>query len=194
MIVGWDLAPRKCGWCAGDGSKVPLAGGFRLPGIGSNFGELLEALRVGVETVHDRFEPDVVMIEGAILPSGHGTAVMGSTEQRRIQMAQGPFVEWLILDRARRRQRAIICQEADPYEVKYALTGSKRPGRNSDEQKAAMVAAAEKIGVSLPAQKVDGREDAADAVGAWLVGVRYHAKTYLPHWDRLVFSRRGALL
>jgi hypothetical protein len=194
LIIGWDLAPRKCGWCAGDGASVPLAGGFRLPGIGDNIGQLLDELKQQVDVIHNRFDPDVVMFESPILPSGHGPAVMGSLDQRRVQMSQSAFLEWLVLDRARRLGRHIICEEADVYEVKYALTGRKRPGKTSQEQKDAMVAAALKIGVSLPIHKIDGREDAADAVGAWLVGVRYHAKKYLPEWDRRVWSPKGALL
>lgn len=194
MIVGWDLAPRKCGWCAGDGSAVPRAGGFRLPGLDADIGRLLEALRVEVEKVHDEFRPDVVMFECPILPNGHGTAVMGSLEQRRVQMSQSAFLEWLVVDRERREGRRIVCQEADVYDVKYALTGRKRPGKTSEEQKRAMVAAALRLGIELPELKVEGREDAADAVGAWLVGVRYHAKQFLPAWDRRVFAPRGALL
>lgn len=192
-IFGLDLAPRKCGWCAGDGSVIPTAGGFRLPGVQSTFGELLELLRIEIDPLLVRFDPDVVMIEEAILPTGgfrgDGRAAMGTTEQRRIQMAQGPFVEWLALKHADRRGRPIIIEEASPFDVKYALTGNKKADKDTD-----MVPAAERLGIVLPKLKVEGREDAADAAGAWLVGVRLYAKEYLAAWDRRVFAPRGALL
>lgn len=192
MILGLDTAPRKCGWCVGDGSIVPTAGGFRLRSEMCDLGELLEEMKVRLDPILDRYRPEVVIYESPILPGnrrkGDDGPVVGSVEQRRAQFSQGAFVEWLCL------KRGIICVEADPFEVKMALTGSKRPGRTSQEQKDAMVAQALKLGVSLPAAKVDGREDAADAVGAWLVGVRNYAKPFLAAWDRRVFSPRGALL
>lgn len=187
MIVGLDLAPRKCGWCAGDGSTTPIAGGFRLLSALNDGAGLLEETRRGIVTVFDRFRPTVVMYESPILPNnrrrGAQGPVVGTVDQRRAQFAQGYFVEWLCL------QRGIHCEEATVAEVKAALTGNPRADKDKD-----MVPAALKLGIVLPELKVDGREDAADAVGAWLVGVRCHAKQFLPAWDRRVHSPRGGLI
>jgi Holliday junction resolvasome RuvABC endonuclease subunit len=184
MLMGFDLAPRKCGWCAGTGEVVPTAGGFRLPGLDADLGYLMDALKERVEPLLDLYRPTQVIYESPILPAGprFKASVMGSLEQRRAQFGQGAFFEWLC------RQRSIPCVEASVWDVKQALTGSK--GADKDQ----MVAAALRLGVRLPDLMVEGREDAADAVGAWLVGVRHYAKQYLPDWDRRVHSRRGALL
>lgn len=194
MLLGLDLAPRKCGWCVGTGETIPLAGGFRLHSPLEDLGGLLEETRAGVWAVVERFQPEVIVYESPILPSSGGQAAMGSTDQRRAQFSQGAFVEWLCLAERLRTGWGPLCQEEDVYAVKYALTGSKRPGKTSQAQKDAMVAAAERLGVKLPALKADGREDAADAVGAWLCAVRVHAPQHLPAWDQRVFKSRGALL
>lgn len=190
VIGGFDLAPRKCGWCFGDGSAIPTAGAFRLLNkLDDDLGRMLEEFRVATDHLLDRYRPGVVMIEKPILP-GSGEfkhQVMGSLLQRRAQFCMGPFLEWMCL------RRGIICQEADPSWVKAALGVSRKDG-DSKAQKRAMVAAAEKLGIRLPKTLDDGREDAADAVGCWKVGVRYHAPQFLPAWDRKVFAPRGALI
>jgi Holliday junction resolvasome RuvABC endonuclease subunit len=187
MILGLDLAPKKAGWCAGDGSCNPTTGGFRLPGLSDDYAMLLERLRWHVEPLLSHYDPDVVLIESPILPARRGSAIMGSLAQRRVQFAQGPFVEWLVARHAVKRGRGIICEEAEVHDVKLALSGQKWA------DKAEMVRCAERLGIVLPAALADGREDAADAVGVWLVGVRHHAKQHLAAWDQRIYGRRGLL-
>lgn len=182
MIVAFDLAPRKCGWVAGSGATIPTAGGFRLTHDLEDLGGCLEALRQEVASVFARFRPSIVLYEEPILPMSGGKSVVGSLAQRRLQFAQGAFLEWMSLD------RGVRCREVSVFDVKQALAGTKRA------EKPDMVAMATRLGVRLPAQKVDGREDAADALGVWLVGVRFYAKQFAPDWDRRVWSPRGAML
>jgi hypothetical protein len=160
-----------------------------------DLGGLLEETHAGVSAVLTRFKPAWVLYESPILPTSGGRSVVGTTEQRRAQFAQGAHVEWMCL-RIRDRALGLLgvsgwaveCREANVYDVKQALTGSK--GADKDQ----MVAGALRLGVTLPETKVDGREDAADAVGAWLVGVRHYAKEFAPAWDRRVYSPKGGLL
>ncbi len=188
MILAFDLAPRKCGWVAGDGSKVPDAGGFRIPGVGDDLGELLDVLDSHATRLFDRYQPTRTIQEAPILPSQYGDdpatrgSVMGSLLQRRGQFCMGPHIEFMS------RRRGVAYHECDIYDVKQALTGSKKA------QKPDMVRMALKLGVTLPELLVEGREDAADALGVWLVGVRFYAKEFAPAWDRRVYSPLGALL
>jgi hypothetical protein len=77
---------------------------------------------------------------------------------------------------------------ASVYEVKEALTFSKQA------KKLEMIASAERMGVTLPARMNQGRADAADAVGAWKVGIQRHAPQHLSLWDRALYQRKGSLL
>ena len=52
----------------------------------------------------------------------------------------------------------------------------------------------EKVGVKLPATKTEGREDAADACGAWKCGVRMFARRHLQALDARIYGSRGAML
>ena len=184
MLLGVDLAPRKCGWCAGDGSTIPLAGGFRLSADISDLDGVLEETRGFLTVILERFRPAAVMIESPILPGSHGSGpVMGSLAQRRAQFGQNAFVRWLV-----RYGNGIPCAEVDLWQIKDALTGNKRA------EKGDMVLAAERLGIVLPEALANGREDAADAVGAWLVLLRQHDKNLSQQWDRRIHSPRGAKL
>lgn len=184
MLLGLDLAPRKCGWCAGPGRDIPLAGGFRLTSDLNDLEGLLEETRTYLDVIITRFRPTAVMIESPILPGSQGAGpVMGSLAQRRAQMGQNAFVKWLV-----RYGHDIPVAEIDLWQIKLALTGSKQA------EKADMVKAAEKAGIVLPSVLADGREDAADAVGVWLCLLRQQDKTLSADWDRRIFSTRGALL
>lgn len=84
------------------------------------------------------------------------------------------------------RRRGIECSEVTVDDVKKALAGFSAAGKLD------MVAAAEKIGLTLPAGKK--REDAADAFGAWLLLLRHHSRPNADRFDRALWGRRGVLL
>lgn len=186
MLLGLDLAPRKCGWCAGDGRSVPEVGGFRILSDLEDLAGVLEETRVNLVPILQRFKPTAVMIECPILPAnrqrGAGGPVVGSLAQRRAQFAQNGFAEWLIVS------SGIECFEDDLWAIKDALTGNKFATKDD------MVSMALRLGVKLPNVLADGREDAADAVGAWLLLLRGHDKSLAAEWDRRLYGSRGALL
>ena len=192
MLLGLDLAPRKCGWCAGDGATIPTAGGWRLESDMEDLDGVMEETRAPLLVLLRRFQPTAVLYESPILPTnrwkGAAGPVVGSTSQRRAQFAQGAMVEWTCGQLRREEGWDITCSEMPLWDLKAALTGDKQATKEH------MVAMALKLGIVLPAALVDGREDAADAVGAWLLLLRHHDKDRAAAWDRKIFTPRGALL
>ncbi len=85
-------------------------------------------------------------------------------------------------------KRGISCAEEEVRTIKRELSGSTKASKDD------MVRAAEKVGVRLPTALSDGREDAADAFGCWLLGLRHQDRTLSARWDRVLYSSRGALL
>lgn len=179
VLMGLDLAPRKCGWCAGHGAIRPTAGGFALPAVGDDMGYLLDEFDFYLQAILARFYPEAVVYEAPILPGG---GARGSLIQRRGQFCMGPYLELVC------RRRGIQCREADPKRIKMALAG------DSTADKDAMVAMAERLRITLPSTKAEGREDAADAVGAWLVAVAEFSPLHLPLWDKARYQTRGGLI
>lgn len=85
----------------------------------------------------------------------------------------------------------IPCHEIDLRTIKRELTG------DSFAPKSAMVKTARRCGITLPGGSYEGRvlaEDAADAFGAFVVGVRHYDKGASAHWDRAIYGQRGGLL
>jgi Holliday junction resolvasome RuvABC endonuclease subunit len=73
--------------------------------------------------------------------------------------------------------------------LKRELAGFSRAAKED------MVATALKVGIKLPETKDGGQEDAADAVAAWLTGIRAYARRDVRDaWDRRLHSPRGMLL
>jgi hypothetical protein len=86
------------------------------------------------------------------------------------------------------RDWGVVCEEEAFGVIKRSLAGF------AGAKKADMVFAADKMGVELPKLPAHGREDAADAVGIWLVAIQHYARQHLAHWDQVLYSARGALL
>lgn len=186
MILALDLASRKCGWCAGRGDAIPVAGAFVLDQHGDDLGAMLVQLEDNLSALINRFQPTLVCFEAPILPTGgrkgDGGAVMGSLLTRRKLMSIPAFLEYLC------KKRSIPCAEDSVEAIKKELGGSFSASKED------MVSAALKCGVQLPATQAAGREDAADAFGCWVLALRHTDKALSTRWDRLLYSSRGALL
>jgi hypothetical protein len=176
VITGLDIATRLTGWCVGSGADTPKAGAWQFPQVHEEYGQLIDLFDRALETHVELYRTTTFIYESPILTrTDHLQTV------RKIY-GMGTHLEFFA------RRKGIRCVEEDLRKIKLELGGSFRSG------KADMVAAAEKLGIALPKTQAAGREDAADAAGAWLVGVRHYARRYQEQWDRLLYSSRGALL
>lgn len=185
MILSLDLATRLTGFCAGSGEVVPVADAFKMAQHGDDIGAMLDELDRNVGILLERFRPVLVVYEAPILPSGGGKGggnVMGSTLIRRKLFNLGGHVEWMC------HTRGIRCAEESVKAIKRELAGHTKASKGD------MVAAATKVGVRLPEAVIAGREDAADAFGVWLLGLRHQSPALSARWDKLLWSSRGALL
>lgn len=175
MLIGFDLATRKSGWCAGTGEAVPDVGAILLPQVDADLGMMLDLFDQRVAVLIDRFKPTHFIYEAPILLRSDKLLTV------RKLYALGAHLEFMA------RRAGILCCEESLKALKIELAGR----RNAD--KADMVAAALKVGVKLPDTLADGREDAADAFAAWLIGVRCYARPHSAAWDRRLWSSRSAL-
>lgn len=185
MILALDLATRLTGFCAGDGSKAPTCSAFKMEQHGENIGAMLNELDQNFVALFRRFMPDLVLYEAPILPQGRKGdkgAVVGSLLIRRKLFALGSHLEFFC------HRQGVQCAEAEVRTIKKELAGHTKASKDD------MVTAATKCGITLPATVAAGREDAADAFGLWLLGLRHTNRELSARWDRVLWSSRGALL
>jgi Holliday junction resolvasome RuvABC endonuclease subunit len=186
VILTLDTSSRKNGYCAGDGTTIPVASAFILDQHEEDIGAMLEQFDANVSLLFQRFQPTVCVFESPILPSGGGKGdkgpVMGSTLTRRKLFNVAGHFEWMC------HTRGIPCGEEEARTIKKELAGSRKADKED------MVAAALKCGIVLPPTQAAGMEDAADAFGLWLIGLRKTNRELSARWDRLLYSSRGALL
>lgn len=174
MILAFDLATKRCGWCAGRGDKLPAAGAFIL-------GEREDLGRMGVEVkrhvlaLHNRFPADHWVIEAPLLTPHdqlwtleriYGVAFLVHTLGASLGIATHR-VHW--------------------SSVKSEFAGVK--ARKQD-----MISMCEALGIALPETLEGGKADAADAVGVWKVGLRLFAPQMMTAIDGAVHRRRGGLI
>lgn len=186
MILTLDTSSRKNGYCAGDGTTIPVASAFILDQHGEDIGAMLDQFDTNVNLLLQRFQPTVCVFESPILPSGGGKGdkgpVMGSTLTRRKLFNVTGHFEWMC------HTRGIRCGEEQAKTIKKELAGHGNASKDD------MVAAAQKCGVVLPPTQAAGMEDAADAFGLWLIGLRKTNRTLSERWDKKLWSARGSLL
>lgn len=183
MIAGIDIGPALTGWCVGSGADTPLAGAWAFPDFGVRYGALVNALDVQVNALFDQHAVTSVAYEAAILrTSARGGRFTDNLHWLTQRLGMDAHLEWMC------EVRGIPCKAVDLRLIKGRLAG------DAHASKADMVKAAVRLGVALPAKKDDGREDAADAFGAWLWGVHEFAPNHLTVWDQRLLSRRGGLL
>lgn len=181
IVVGWDLATRRCGWCAGsiEGTELPTADAILLPHVGGDIGRMLKLFEQRVRLIHQRFPADVWVFEAPIITKRD----LGQLDVVRKLYAIAGFLEWL------GPELRVDVEEAGIAALKRELAGF------SKAQKEDMVAAAQKVGITLPETKEAGQQDAADAFAAWLCGMRAYARRDVrDFWDRRLHSPRGMLL
>lgn len=190
ILLGLDLASRLTGWCVGDGSSVPACGAWSFPPVkaedGSHdFGLLLATLDEYLTNCHARRPFEAVSYEAPILvfqrrgPDG-AVARNDNLGTLRLLYPLGAFVEyWCHI-------RSIPCFEVSVQAIKKEVGGHRHAA------KADLVFVAERAGLKLPPGA--GREDAADAFGAWLCLLRHLHSARSADWDRRIYSPRGALL
>lgn len=176
-ILALDLATIRTGYCVGDGRSTPVCGAWIFPHVADDLGALALAYEDYLTAIMDAHRPDLVVYESPIL--------VGSRD-RLIVVRKLYGLGWgteLVCAR-----RGVPCMEAGLRRIKKELAGFS--GAAKDD----MVAAAVKLGIALPTTKAAGREDAADSVGAWLLGLRYADRATSALWDAKLWSSRGAML
>lgn len=192
IILGLDLATVS-GVCYGRPSTTPVATAVRAPSgsdeLGSFAAFYIRYFKTLLSQLHARAEPGekiLVNYEAPILPEKHYDKIKGkmtggtniSTTRRLHSM--GPMLEGICLIYSEEHDIEIDVRECHISSIKRELGGS------GGAAKPDLVFAARRAGISLP----EGNEaqDAADAFGAYLLAIRYHAPEHLPYWDRRVHS------
>jgi Holliday junction resolvasome RuvABC endonuclease subunit len=171
-IIGFDLSANWCGW-AHVGPESIEAGAFLLEAPTDDLGALAANLEQHVTILLDRLQPMHLSYEAPIMRKWDSLA-----DVRRI-FGLGMALEYFAL------ARGLPYTEVDLRRVKAVMTG------DSSAEKAAVAAAAESLGVSLPATKAKGRLDAGDAVGVALEAARLLAPALADPW---LAKLRGGLL
>jgi crossover junction endodeoxyribonuclease RuvC len=193
MILGLDVATR-CGWAYGDGSALPTFGTYEGLPCGDDLRPYFRAFRNWLRDLILRLKAEAeakgqtlrVIFEAPVFPKPFIKQVPG----RKPQIVQHASIK----DRRRLYGLVaiveLVCGDlgVNPYEepvqaLKQALTG------RGDAEKDDMVRAARKMGAAVQ------YHDEADAIAAWLIGVRIYHRKHLHHWDALLYGRgAGALL
>lgn len=198
MILGLDVATR-CGFAYGDGSAVPMTGHYQGEGAGDDLAPYFRAFRNWIHGLLIRLKKAAeedgqtlrVIFEAPVFPKpflkwAQGRPIIvqhASIVDRRRLYGLVSIVEMTCGD------LGIACYESSPGALKKELTG------RGDADKDDMVRAALKMGCRISQLPQGGYiHDEADAVAAWLVGVRHYAKKHREHWDRVLYSARGAML
>lgn len=189
FILGADLGSRLCGWCAGDGAGVPQVGSWVMPVIGNStegwdYGMLLAALEEAFLGLVTRLPPlDGVVFEAPIhIPKGPSRPYGDTLHKMRLLYPMGAFLEYLCGP----TRCDIPCHEVMVAEIKSEVTGN--PYAEKDD----LVGVAEACGLNLPSG--EARKDAADAWGAWLLGLRHYDPMRSAEWDSRIRAPRGGLL
>lgn len=175
--LGLDLAPTLCGFCVGDGRSTPYAAAWILKDHGPRLGALFCEFEDHLEALYRDWPFEWVCQEAPINPRR-----WDKLWTLRRTYGLGAVVErWCF-------RRGIPLIEADVRRVKAALSGHAGAGKPD------MVAAARRAGVELPKTKEAGREDAADGLGCWTVGMKDFDPATWAKWDAMLWRQRGALL
>jgi Holliday junction resolvasome RuvABC endonuclease subunit len=158
VLVGFDLA-TQVGWCAGDGSRLPVVDSFRLSATGADVGTYLLEARGYFRILLDRFEPAAVIYEAPV-------TMPNQTPEVTTKLHALPGVlEMECVERGVPRFKVY------PVTIKKCVTGS------GDAPKALVLATAKAAGVSAK------NKDEADAFGAWLHALRHYSPDLWPTWQ-----------
>jgi crossover junction endodeoxyribonuclease RuvC len=193
VILGLDVATR-CGWAYGDGSARPTFGHYEGEKCGDDLGPYFRAFRNWLHGMVTRLKALAeswgqtlrVIFESPVFPKPFLKTAPGrkpmivqhaSIKDRRRLYGLVSIVELVCGD------LGVLCYEEPVQALKQALTGK------GNAEKEDMVRAAKKMGCEVQVH------DEADAIAAWLIGVRIYHRQHLHQWDALLYGRgAGALL
>lgn len=159
MGIGFDLA-TQVGWCAGDGSRLPVVDSFKMPATGQDVGRYLLEARDYYRLLLVRFRPTWVVYEAPV-------SMPNQTPEVTTKLHALPGV------------LEMECVERQiPIHKIYPATIKMRVGGSGRAEKGAVMAAVRRAGMK-PKNK-----DESDACGAWLCGVRHYSPDLWPAWDQ----------
>ena len=189
MMLFLDTSSTLTGYAVGDGRVAPECGAWDFSDCGGDLGRLGLALSNRLRDIQRRTNFTYLGYESPLLivrnPNAPGAGRPTDTlDKLRMLMGFGMVAETWALKRGIRRR------EAAPVKIKKALTG------DSHAKKPAMVAAALRCGVTLPATDAAGRKDAADGFAGWYycLSLDHPDRAIREKWDRIVYTQaRGAL-
>ena len=184
ILLGMDLA-TSTGFAYARPHLTPICGSVRAPVTGGDLGafgafywRFLSNLIAELSSKLGEHENMVVIYEAPILPRQTRLATT-----RKLQ-ALGVILETVCALHAADSGKLIEVVETNLKSIKKELAGT------GGASKAMMVHAAKRAGISLPEE---GEEDAADAFGAFLMGVRHYATpTEAAYWDRRIWGGQSA--
>jgi Holliday junction resolvasome RuvABC endonuclease subunit len=178
-VLAFDLAPGSSGYCVGDGQGVPTAGAWRFPPLGDDLGALAAHMQDQAGALIREHQPDLVAYEAPILVTKgrHGGRSDTLADLRRIY-GLGVVLELTCV------RFGVRVAEVDLRRVKKVMTGDHQATKSQ------VVRAAMGLGIPLPTTKDEGREDAADAVGVWMIGLSEVDGSAAAPW----LARLGGLL
>lgn len=183
-----DPGSKRTGFAYGDGSRLPTVGAWGFPQAGVNYGQVLACLADALEAHIEQYRPDQLAYESPIVvfnqcykdASGQIRKRNDNLATLRKTIPLGPRIEEVCW------RRGIPCFETSIESVKKELSGAFRA------EKSVMVEAATKLGVVLPSGP--GAEDAADALGGWLLLLRLRDRAASVKFDQALYSARGTVL
>lgn len=181
MFSGLDLASRKSGWCVGAGDALPRCGAWEFVQAGNDLGRMLEMFDFALGQHIEQHRPDFIVYEAPIMVVNDRERGTDRLLTLRKLYNLGGHLEWVC------RRHGIGCAEVGLKEIKKELTG------NANADKELVVAAALRCGINLPSTKAEGREDAADAFGAWLLLLQAKAPHLAERFFKALWGGRGAL-
>lgn len=163
MILGLDLATRRCGWAVGDGTCPPDAGVWALDQADDDLGSMIDQFHRHLIPFLETWRPDHILYESPVM--ARTNSLIFSRKVHNL----GGHLEW-----AAGTRRGIPVEEQHPFTLKRTLTGSHKASKDE------MVKAARDLGVALP--KGQGAKDAADAVSAWLHATQCYNLRLRANW------------
>lgn len=186
-VAFFDIAVHWTGWTIGAGDVTPTAGAFELQVPPDDLGALAHEFAEHLDILHARFSFTFAGYESPILVVGKKNPD-GSTRTDKLEDLRRIYGLGMQLE-AWCRRKGILYGEVSAQRIKKEVTGNRFAKK---EQVADIIE--HRLGITLPATKAQGRLDAGDAGGGWLIGIRDHNPAIYDRWAAKLWGRRGNLL
>lgn len=171
-VLFLDTSSTLCGWCAGDGSDTPTADAFALPDLeAGDLGALAVFFSDTVAALIHRFQPQVVAYESPI----HRR----TDKLSKIRRLYG--FGWELEAMVIRINRLGLYPPMKSGEVDLRLIKSWMAGDPHADKKD-VAATALRMGITLPPTIAQGRHDAGDAFGGWMITMAQHFPEAASPW------------